>query len=444
MNNTVLKNVINIAYVLIYIGANPNIFAGNAIVLLFFFFYGLTIAIESKQRFDAIILIPILVFALINFISVLKWGGLSTEFLSNYVGYNIRFLTAYFFLKYVIANFFSFYDKTVYILALISVPFWLVQLFDFSFIHDYLDFINLTVDDDSRERWSFLIYTAYPSWVTDGLLRNSGFTSEPSFFGFILSFWICLRLTRNNIKIDRKMWIVMIIGLSTLSTTYLISLIMIFAFVAFNQKKVSYKILSILGVGIFLFSFYASSFGMKKINLIVDDVKTKEISDYDFLVEGQNVSRIPNFLVTKSNVYKWPWGYGLNDNGLLKTSSGVVIKGSGSLLNNCIHWGVSFLIFFPILIGRFWRTLKYDLSLFSRMLLLMMTCAWSFSSIEFKDPLFFVIICIGLMQYVPVSVPVCKNGRVGLVHLRYTDSILNRFREKQLLKSISNRKRDSR
>lgn len=34
---------------------------------------------------------------------------------------------------------------------------------------------------------------------------------------------------------------------------------------------------------------------MKKINLIVDDVKTKEISDYDFLVEGQNVSRIPNF-----------------------------------------------------------------------------------------------------------------------------------------------------
>lgn len=55
-----------------------------------------------------------------------------------------------------------------------------------------------------------------------------------------------------------------------------------------------------------------------------------------------------------------------------------------------------------------------------------------------------MIICIGLMQYVPVSVPVCKNGRVGLVHLRYTDSILNRFREKQLLKSISNRKRDSR
>ena len=109
---------------------------GMPLFCYFSFFMGL-------QRFDAIILIPILVFALINFISVLKWGGLSVEFLSNYVGYNIRFLTAYFFLKYVIANFFSFYDKTVYILALISVPFWLVQLFDFSFFHDYLNFINL-------------------------------------------------------------------------------------------------------------------------------------------------------------------------------------------------------------------------------------------------------------------------------------------------------------
>ena len=93
------------------------------------------------------------------------------------------------------------------------------------------------------------------------------------------------------------------------------------------------------------------------------------------------------------------------------------------------------------MIWRFWYTLKHDLSMASRMLLLVMTCAWLFSSIELKDPLFFMIICIGLMRNVPVSVPVCKNGRVGLAHLRYTDSILDRFRERQLLKSISNRKR---
>lgn len=49
MNNTVLKNVINIAYVLIYIGANPNIFAGNAIVLLFFFFMGLLLRLKANK-----------------------------------------------------------------------------------------------------------------------------------------------------------------------------------------------------------------------------------------------------------------------------------------------------------------------------------------------------------------------------------------------------------
>jgi len=49
----------------------------------------------------------------------------------------------------------------------------------------------------------------------------------------------------------------------------------------------------------------------------------------------------------------------------------------------------------------------------------MMTCAWSFSSIEFKDPLFFVIICIGLMQYVPVSIPIIISEKIGTIHLRY-------------------------
>lgn len=419
MNRFTLRDVTSVAYLLVYIGASPNIFAGNTIVLLFFFLYGITIAIESRQKFDAVILVPILLFAAINFLSILKWGGFSIEFISNYVGYNIRFLTAYFFLKYVIANFFSFYDKTMYVLALISVPFWLIQLFDFSFFHDYLDFINLTVDGDPRERWSFLIYTAYPSWVTEGILRNSGFTSEPSYFGFMLSFWICLRLMRNNIKIDRKMWIMIIIGLSTLSTTYLISLIIIFTFVVFNQQKLTYKILNILGVIVFLFSFHTSSFGIKKISMIIDDVKTKELADYDFLIEGQNVSRIPNFIVAKNNFLRWPFGYGLNDNGLLKTKNGVIIKGSGALLNNCIYWGIFFLIFFPLLILRFWKALKHNLSMMSKFLLFILTCAWLFSSIELKDPLFFMIICIGLIQYVPISIPIFIGKRIKTIQLRY-------------------------
>ena len=40
----------------------------------------------------------------------------------------------------------------------------------------------------------------------------------------------------------------------------------------------------------------------------------------------------------------------------------------------------------------------------SRMLLLVMTCAWIFSSIELKDPLFFMIICIGPVSYTHLDV----------------------------------------
>ena len=381
MGNQISRNVISIVYFLFYVGSAPNLLARNAIVLLFFFFYGLVIAMKSNKKFDAVILIPLLLFAVINFLSILKWGGFSMEFLSNYVGYNLRYLTAYFFLKYVITNFFSFYDRLIYTLALISIPFWLVQLFDVSFFHDYLGFMNLDGDGDQRNRWHFLLYTAYPSWVNDGALRNSGFTSEPSFFGFLLLLWICLRLMRNRIKMDRKIWIVMSVGLTTLSTTYFISLVMVFMFIVLNNRKVIYKILSVLGGIVFLYSFYVLPFGMQKIDMIWNNAKEKELSDYDYLSKGENISRVPNMLIAKDNIVKWPLGHGLNENGLLKTRSGVTIKGSGSFTNNCIYWGVSFFIFFPIVIWRFWYTLKHDLSMASRMLLLVMTCAWLFSSI---------------------------------------------------------------
>ena len=173
MGNQISRNVISIVYFLFYVGSAPNLLARNAIVLLFFFFYGLVIAMKSNKKFDAVILIPLLLFAVINFLSILKWGGFSMEFLSNYVGYNLRYLTAYFFLKYVITNFFSFYDRLIYTLALISIPFWLVQLFDVSFFHDYLGFMNLDGDGDQRNRWHFLLYTAYPSWVTESEYRHS-------------------------------------------------------------------------------------------------------------------------------------------------------------------------------------------------------------------------------------------------------------------------------
>ena len=106
MGNQISRNVISIVYFLFYVGSAPNLLARNTIVLLFFFFYGLVIAMKSNKKFDAVILIPLLLFAVINFLSILKWGGFSMEFLSNYVGYNLRYLTAYFFLKYVIPIFF--------------------------------------------------------------------------------------------------------------------------------------------------------------------------------------------------------------------------------------------------------------------------------------------------------------------------------------------------
>lgn len=79
MGNQISRNVISIVYFLFYVGSAPNLLAKIRLYYCFFF-YGLVIAMKSNKKFDAVILIPLLLFAVINFLSILKWGGFSMEF----------------------------------------------------------------------------------------------------------------------------------------------------------------------------------------------------------------------------------------------------------------------------------------------------------------------------------------------------------------------------
>ena len=88
----------------------------------------------------------------------------------------------------------------------------------------------------------------------------------------------------------------------TLSTTYFISLVMVFMFIVLNNRKVIYKILSVLGGIVFLYSFYVLPFGMQKIDMIWNNAKEKELSDYDYLSKGENISRVPNMLIAKDKL----------------------------------------------------------------------------------------------------------------------------------------------
>jgi len=80
---------------------------------------------------------------------------------------------------------------------------------------------------------------------------------------------------------------------------------MVFMFIVLNNRKVIYKILSVLGGIVFLYSFYVLPFGMQKIDMIWNNAKEKELSDYDYLSKGENISRVPNMLIAKDNIVKW-------------------------------------------------------------------------------------------------------------------------------------------
>ena len=401
---------INILVFLVYAASSPNILGSSDIFLLLVFVYCFYKAVCSKKKIDKIILLPLFVFAIINILSVLKWGGMSVELLSAFIGYNLRFLISYFFLKYLTFNFFDFYHKTIFVLTIISLFCWLIQVFDIDFFHEYLDIFNMVPLTDERNRWNCLVYTAFLD-KANGLARNSGFASEPAFFSFYLGFWLIIDLFKNRMNISFKFVIIAVIGLTTFSTTYCTALLLIIVLAFLSKKNARLRGILLLSTVLLAFVFTSSSFGYKKMSDAMSAAKNENIDGYNNAREDYGVSRSEYVLFSKINFQKDPIGHGLNVNGLFKTSQGALVTAGCSLLNYIVQWGVIFIIFIPILLFRFWRTLNANLSWSSYIILIIISFVWFYSGFGLKDPLYFTIISIGLLQYVPISIPITKINR---------------------------------
>ena len=115
----------------VFFGGAPSVLAASNILLLVCCLYALGCALIDRRKFDKEALYPIILFAVINCTSVIYWG--SQLELQAYIGYNLRLLLAYFLLKFVCGNFIIFYQKAIYLAAVISIPFYLIQLIDVDF-----------------------------------------------------------------------------------------------------------------------------------------------------------------------------------------------------------------------------------------------------------------------------------------------------------------------
>lgn len=184
--------------------------------------------------------------------------------------------------------FFIIYEKIIYWFVIISLIFYIPQLFYPQQIFLYLQKFNLGekyIDEMNQENSNFIIYTA-KSVVMGNYPRNCGFTWEPGPFSIFIDIAIIMNLIRNKFKFNNKYFYILLLGLiSTFSTTGFLAFFIIMIWNYLNYYKKSFKKIYILPIiGIFIFLFYSLPFLENKIS------KETENSDLNYLMENAGKS----------------------------------------------------------------------------------------------------------------------------------------------------------
>lgn len=403
-----LKLVYFIYLFIVFIGG-ATFLTESDILIAATFCFSLFLFVKDKCRFNPQIVIILLVFALINLFSLVVQGNEIS--LLTYVGYNLRILTAYFSIKYFGWDFFRYYLKAIYMIAWISIPFYLIQLLDLNFFIKYFSFLNMSGElRSSVNYWNGLIYTAHQGTYL-GIPRNPGFTIEPGVFGYLLGFAIILELIQNDFRLNKHIKLEVCVGLTTFSTTFYIVLGLLFFLVCFNKKRY-YEILLLFPFVVAMgYMLAQSEIVAGKVEKTISATEVQENVGFDNFDEGAILNRYGMLKVGVENIARFPLGHGLNTAGLMKTLSGYVLAGPNTLMWMLIQWGIIFIFFMSWALNRFFKLISPRLNLISRLLLIAIFAIWLFScSIQTRDFLFFTILIFAVIPYRSLKGKVVKRN----------------------------------
>lgn len=179
------------------------------------------------------------------------------EFLSKYI--LLSFLYCAVFKEKAI----SYLVRVIVQLAIISIPFYFLQLLSGDLIWGISKLINLPSVYPRMEYTNFLVFT----YVREHAIRNSGFSWEPGAFGFFLNMGLLLHLLTNGFTFDKKArWLAFAI-ITTISTTSYLALMAI-VFLYYRARGVKIGKLAVILVPVLCVLAFRLPFFFNKISFV--------------------------------------------------------------------------------------------------------------------------------------------------------------------------------
>lgn len=176
----------------------------------------------------------------------------------------ITFLLPYIFMKIFRLQFFYYFIRVLYVIAIFTTPIWLLQ----SIYPPFDALLQNAIHAVFPYSWgstprSLLIYTA--AWGENlynsdfGVYRNSGLFHEPGAYAVFLNLALITNTYLTGKKFSRRNIVFILAILTTISTAGYISLFIILSYFIWNQRtNILIKILSLIVFFVVSFNLYQS------------------------------------------------------------------------------------------------------------------------------------------------------------------------------------------
>ncbi|MDQ6723573.1 MAG: hypothetical protein M3Z01_04835, partial [Thermoproteota archaeon] len=337
----IVKQHINIKIFLFLIfffnglGINSFNTTDASLVIMALIGFGFLVFVQ-QEKIDHIFFYILIYWLLINFFA---WAFLGGKFAySTFIGSILKLFIGYCFLKIFKELFISWFENMVFLLSLISIIFFAVQIVDPQIF--YLIPFNLAESGRKLNGdWNGLIFNFSPNIHP---LQNSGFAGEPGTFGYYIGLAMIFNIILNEGRLNKKLVVFVLVGLTTLSTNFYLTL-MLFVIYFISQSTLSMKIISVfLLIPTFLLLFQLPFVGEKIEEFIKETKQINQITINKF----NRINRLAIFFTNMQDVFKYPLGYGINKSHLQTNIYGNEITGTNDVARIAVRFGIFGFLYF--------------------------------------------------------------------------------------------------
>ncbi len=195
----------------------------------------------------------------------------------------------------------------IYYLTILSLPLFALHLVNPAVIKSLLSPFNIAFATQRDYGGIYVFLYNINPFDNAGALRNSGFMWEPGAFGGMIIFTIIYLFIRNGIVVNKKILLLAVCAITTLSTTTFYGLMVLLFVLILKKLNLITLIIALPLIAVLFFQVNQLSFMNEKIDsYFKENTDYKGVYNQSFFADKQSIGRFAGIMIELENFKKSP------------------------------------------------------------------------------------------------------------------------------------------